>query len=432
MKLEKRLILYFSFVALIPLFLLASLFYVGSYYYLNNEIRDQLIGVADREKDRISAYVQRQQEILAIFSENQELRESVNTYVNAKNMQVLSGLNTLIGQEIANRGADEIFILDPKGKVIVASDTSLVGKDFSHENFFASGKETESLVGFTTNKDKVVQSIIAGPIYLESKLFGKLLGVVVFKTAASDLFAVTGDNSELKNTGEVYIVINQDNVLYYLTPLRFNSHAVLQKISDKSPDTVSLVAEEKSGQIANGVDYRGNKVIAITNILRGFPGRLIVKMDENEIQTPIIAISFLLIPVIVTTFIVTFIIAVYLATIIFKPIGVLTQSVLKIKDGDLSQRISVNSKDEIGILANAFNEMIIQLQNLYKNLEQKVQEKTGQLTEKVEELQKINNIMVDREMKIIELKNKVASYESHNDMSVESSKPEEKKENPQA
>jgi signal transduction histidine kinase len=55
-------------------------------------------------------------------------------------------------------------------------------------------------------------------------------------------------------------------------------------------------------------------------------------------------------------------------------------SAVKIAGGDLSQKVDLERRDEIGVLARAFNIMTAELGSLYADLEQKVIDRTQQLT----------------------------------------------------
>lgn len=66
---------------------------------------------------------------------------------------------------------------------------------------------------------------------------------------------------------------------------------------------------------------------------------------------------------------------------ITRPIVQLTQTASWMARGDLNQRVPVTRKDEIGVLARAFNHMASELRLLYANLEAKVAERTQQLEE---------------------------------------------------
>lgn len=95
-------------------------------------------------------------------------------------------------------------------------------------------------------------------------------------------------------------------------------------------------------------------------------------------------------PVLVPTFIglATVIYAVIILLIyrtLIYPLRLVTDVTRRIATGDLSSRIGLQSKDEIGQLATSFNRMTDKLQELYRGLEAKVQEKTSQLAERVRE-----------------------------------------------
>jgi signal transduction histidine kinase/HAMP domain-containing protein len=64
-----------------------------------------------------------------------------------------------------------------------------------------------------------------------------------------------------------------------------------------------------------------------------------------------------------------------------RPIVRLTVGAVKIANGNLDQRVQVDRRDEIGILAQAFNIMAAELCSLYEGLEGKVAERTRQLVE---------------------------------------------------
>jgi len=61
------------------------------------------------------------------------------------------------------------------------------------------------------------------------------------------------------------------------------------------------------------------------------------------------------------------------------PIIELTATAVQIASGDLDQKVPATRRDEIGILARAFNVMTTKLRVLYEGLEEKVRERTQQL-----------------------------------------------------
>src|SRR5207247_1957418 len=74
-----------------------------------------------------------------------------------------------------------------------------------------------------------------------------------------------------------------------------------------------------------------------------------------------------------------------LARRMVRPIRALTEGAGRIGSGDLGHRLEVHTGDEIETLAEQFNRMTGQLRESYANLEQKVEERTRELSEALEQ-----------------------------------------------
>ncbi len=72
--------------------------------------------------------------------------------------------------------------------------------------------------------------------------------------------------------------------------------------------------------------------------------------------------------------------------VLTKPIIELTEKTNKLMEGDFTQKITVNSSNEVGTLGQAFNQMTKELSQSYRALEDKVSERTAELDQKVQEL----------------------------------------------
>jgi GAF domain-containing protein/HAMP domain-containing protein len=76
---------------------------------------------------------------------------------------------------------------------------------------------------------------------------------------------------------------------------------------------------------------------------------------------------------------------------VFAPLVRLAEITRRFAGGDFSQRAEARSKDEIGMLAQSFNQMAEELSNLYRSLEQKVDERTRQIHTAAEVAQRITS-----------------------------------------
>ena len=77
---------------------------------------------------------------------------------------------------------------------------------------------------------------------------------------------------------------------------------------------------------------------------------------------------------------------------VLEPVGQLKQAIEKIQSGDLGARVDRVTSDEFGTLADGFNGMADHIQSMYRNLEQKVADKTAQLEEKHERLESLYEV----------------------------------------
>lgn len=110
-----------------------------------------------------------------------------------------------------------------------------------------------------------------------------------------------------------------------------------------------------------------------------------------------------------------------LATILIsREIGVRLENVAAVAksmaDGNLAERVFVDKRDEIGVLAEEFNIMADHLQSSYNNLEQKVMERTASLRLANEELERRSielEFMNDEIRRASELKSKFLATVSH-------------------
>jgi two-component system, NarL family, nitrate/nitrite sensor histidine kinase NarX len=72
--------------------------------------------------------------------------------------------------------------------------------------------------------------------------------------------------------------------------------------------------------------------------------------------------------------------------LVIRPVGELHAGMQRMSEGDLAVRLPVRANDELGDLADGFNQMATHLQTLYSTLEERVEAKTRSLAERNREL----------------------------------------------
>lgn len=115
-------------------------------------------------------------------------------------------------------------------------------------------------------------------------------------------------------------------------------------------------------------------------------------------------------------------VALYFSSLITNSIKNLLIKVQEVTQGHPNVHIIIDSHDEIGQLATAFNEMTANLTSYQQSLEEKVADRTKQasgaedkLKFQLEEAERLNDLMVDRELKMIELKTEIEKLRKNHD-----------------
>lgn len=116
-------------------------------------------------------------------------------------------------------------------------------------------------------------------------------------------------------------------------------------------------------------------------------GEAVFEFDEEQVYQPIAQTRRTVFIVAGIIFAIAIVIAVTTAILITRPILSLSEGANIIGSGDLSHRISIGSQDEIGQLASSFNAMTARIQDFTQNLEEKVEQRTRELNETLEQVQ---------------------------------------------
>ncbi len=108
-------------------------------------------------------------------------------------------------------------------------------------------------------------------------------------------------------------------------------------------------------------------------------------INDTEKKSMMVSISAMLITTISGIFL-----AIILSRSITRPIRQLTTVTKRLAGGDMTARVEISAKGEIGLLGDSFNTMAGDLKNLKETLEQRIVERTKELNESVA---KINSIV---------------------------------------
>jgi signal transduction histidine kinase/HAMP domain-containing protein len=138
-------------------------------------------------------------------------------------------------------------------------------------------------------------------------------------------------------------------------------------------------------QVQEAVDIEGYKVLTASAPVAPLGWHVFVETPIEEAYAPLYAAIERTALLLLGALALAFAAGMFLARRMVVPIQALRTGAARLGSGDLGQRIAIKTGDEVEALADQFNDMAGRLQESYADLEHKVEVRTQELTESLEQ-----------------------------------------------
>jgi len=152
-----------------------------------------------------------------------------------------------------------------------------------------------------------------------------------------------------------------------------------------------------AAEIENATDIQGRRVLTAFAPVAPLGWTVFVELPVDEAYQPLITSIQRTALVLFGALCLAALAGIFLARRMVVPIQALRAGAARIGGGDLSQRISIKSGDELEALADQFNDMAGRLQESYADLENKVDVRTRELGRSLEELRTAQDRLIQTE-----------------------------------
>ncbi|MBN2391397.1 MAG: GAF domain-containing protein [Anaerolineae bacterium] len=279
-----------------------------------------------------------------------------------------------------DRVYDYLFLVqttDLNGMNVARSDDGEL-QDYSDRIWFQGGRSgalvtMQPLVSRTTGRPALN---LATPIRNSS---GDIVGVASI-VAELDEISAQVQASRVGQTGLAYVIAPDNRVVAHPDP------AYSSELRDLSEyPAVQLLRQGRIGSSATFMDEQGIRWRAHLDVLDGEIGQgwgVVVQQQESEVRAALQGFQNIST---VTVLLGAGLMGIFVAFAMrqaFQPVNTLTSTVTAITAGDLTREAPVESEDELGTLARAFNSMTAQLRDLIGGLEDRVASRTADLEER--------------------------------------------------
>ncbi len=276
----------------------------------------------------------------------------------------------------------EVTYLDGEGREQLQlsrlkMDVVASGEDHSADPKFLeakAGRTYFSPVTFRKESEPYMTIAIAGS--------GKGAGVTVAEVNLKFIWDVVSQ-IKIGKAGHAYVVDSQGHLIAHPDISLVLKKTDLSKLAQVKATMARGAEQVGMPSIARDLDDR--QVLSASAPIAPVGWTVLVEQPLVEAFEPIRGSIFRTVGLVLFGILLSVIVSLVLARRMVRPIQALTEGAGRIGAGDLSYRLNVRTGDEIEALAGQFNEMTAQLRESYANLEQKVEERTRELTEALEQ-----------------------------------------------
>lgn len=416
-QLRWNLVFFFVSLAIIPALIVMGIGLSHMSTHAQQQVFNQLESVAKLKSNQITRWLDESQTTLNLLLNNTFANTNMHTFLTdqSPNEHTQQILNAFLSRAVESQTRYTAFFLyNTNGVILAASDKTMIGKVVSQQPYFA---------------DSLLQTYIQPPYYSPSStqltMFitrqvintdGNTVGVLAGQLDLTILSDIMIERSGLGQSGDTYLVSAQNN--YFLTPSRLEDTPRMQAYHSEGIDR-ALTGENGSDTFMN---YR-DPPVRVLGVYRWMPqlqAALLAEVNVSEALSTYSKIRNLSIVLTAITTLIAVIVGLYSAARIANPISKLTYVATHITNGDLSQRVTIDKKNEIGVLAQAFNTMANNLQHNLAGLEHMVAQRTSELEEALDSAiatrAELERTLSEREALITELSEARITAEQANTM----------------
>ncbi|MBD8069592.1 methyl-accepting chemotaxis protein [Bacillus sp. PS06] len=407
MKLVVKNTLIISLLISISMISISAFGYLKAKSFLYERFESQAYDQLESVKANIDIWIKGKEETLSYMAEADELKES--------DVEKADALGGRIAQRLDN--PDGFAFIDAKGTLYLGG-AQIPAIDFPHyiggmneltQAYNPVPSETPSL-----NGAPIV--LTSAPVYGHN---GELVGVASGGSPIESLLNIIS-NMKLGKSGYVTVFTSDGTIVAG----KNKEDTINKNIADyENSDLDKLVSNSMNGETdVIETTFNGENSLIFYSKASEMDWGIMASVPTKEAFADANSLLNYFIIITIVFIVLGAIISYVINRRLIKPINVINNRIeeLASNKGDLTQRLTINRKDEVGDLANNFNSLLDSLQDLIGGILQKgevVSESTAALSEGAEEMAQLSGMVTRNVQKSAEIS---AEQEQGNTENLES------------
>lgn len=388
-SLQVRLLLAFILLAVLPVLVTGTVAGFISAQGLRSEAFNRLDAVSYLKEGEISTLLGVLQTNLDLITEDQSLNNAIVMFMQGNTDAVTN--RAIVRYEIENFAQktgyfSEIFIMDQAGRIVLSTDPTQEEKIQVNQDFFKEGLRDYYIAPPSYEVGLSNYSIvISQPV---KSWTGRVVGVLAGRVNLTTLNEIMQVRGGLGETGETYLVSANHAAL---TDLR-HAQLTLGETYIRT-DGVNDAIRNRTYGSAIYSNYSGTTVVGVYRWIPELQVALVAESHEAEALQASTTVFQTTLGLMLAMAVIAIILAFFITRSITSPITKLVNVAENIARGNLALQVEVTQRDEIGVLARAFNTMTERLRDLIGTLEQRVADRTKALATSTEVSRRLSTIL---------------------------------------
>ena len=335
------------------------------------------VAAADRYS-MIRSYVSRQHERAGQIVSRTQFRRRIAEYLDEQISleEMRQSVNEILSDAAEEpQDIEDIWLATPDGTIVAGTNAARLGENVADDPNFQEGRVRRHLTE-PRNEEDGLYALLTAPVTLGDRL----VGVVLIRIRADELASILFDTRGLGPTGEVLVGRLVGDEIHYLLPPQRSP----ERVAARDANVMVRAINGESSPRVRAAEYNGREVLAVYRPL-DFQAEsfhrwgLVAMLDLREAYQPLSRLRRALLSTGLVLVLGGLIMSFMISRRVTGPVRRLTSMARRVAHGDLDTRITVESTDEIGTLAQAFNTMTAELAESYSTLEDRVRRRTAEL-----------------------------------------------------
>ncbi len=384
LKLMPKLMVMFFVTAVIPIILISVLIFLSASDSIAESVFSQQAIHVARTRAAIGDFFAERENDAVAAARNRDLYHSMNLLAeyggNRLAPEWLERRDSVVavwGRSMADLyGYSLVVVTDPIGRIVYATDTSLIGANISQRDYIGGALEGQTTWSDLHYSDTINEHAIAigEPIFSQGTS-GTVVGTLGLVVAGQDVEAIVHQGLDsLGRTADAYLV-NEEGVLLTNTLLgEYRRRSVLnRRIQTQAADwSAEGVRSGNPDFVRAGryVNHIGNDVLGeVTVVPMGSAlAGLVVEVDAAEAMAFVYNLRNFVILIVLVVLLIGVAAAFALARTVSRPAAHMASVLEQAANGDLTVTAELDSRDENGLMAQAFNRILSNLRSVIQGV----------------------------------------------------------------